>query len=220
LVGFWTFNAPDIYGATSTDVSGNGNNGLITGAAVTPGKVGQALNFKGINTNYVTLNSSPISNFANPNSICAWALTTDNTIWDGTYDQTIGNFFTDSNNWVRFGNDSGNNGYGYPPGSFFVNYWSGGIAYRFVYLGELFKNNTWVHACYVWNGSTISLYGNGAELATSTAGSYSADTSTGNRIGVRSPGTWGTWKGKLDEVRVYNKALSAAEVRRLYNLGK
>jgi Concanavalin A-like lectin/glucanases superfamily len=36
-------------------------------------------------------------------------------------------------------------------------------------------------------------------------------------LGVNAPYQW---QGKLDDVRIYNRALSADEVKRLYNMGR
>jgi hypothetical protein len=47
LVGYWTMDDKNISGTTVTDKSGNGNNGTISGATKTAGKLGQALKFDG-----------------------------------------------------------------------------------------------------------------------------------------------------------------------------
>ncbi|MFA4830784.1 MAG: LamG domain-containing protein [Patescibacteria group bacterium] len=225
LVGMWSFSGADTNwtsatAGTTADKSGNNNTGTMTNMSrsTSPviGKVGQALSFDGVN-DYVTLTSAPISNFSNANTVCAWALTTNNTFWDGSYDQTIVNFYTDANNGVRFGNHSNNNGYGYPAGSFYISYKAGGTSYYRVYQGKLFENNTWVNVCYVWSGSAVSLYGNGVALSTSAAGTYSIDANN-QTIGIRTAGSYGMWKGNLDEVRVYNRALSASEITDLYRV--
>jgi hypothetical protein len=47
LVGYWTFDGPDISGTRAKDRSGNNNHGTITGAVPVAGRVGQALDFDG-----------------------------------------------------------------------------------------------------------------------------------------------------------------------------
>jgi len=49
LVGYWNMDSNDIYGSTLYDKSGNGNNGTISGATTTDGKIKQALSFDGNN---------------------------------------------------------------------------------------------------------------------------------------------------------------------------
>jgi hypothetical protein len=63
-----------------------------------------------------------------------------------------------------------------------------------------------------YDGSAVRLYVNGA-LAVSQAASGSVTSSTGVlRIGGNS--VWNEWfAGLIDEVRVYNRALSAAEIQ-------
>jgi len=76
----------------------------------------------------------------------------------------------------------------------------------------------WVHIAGTYDGSTARLYLNGVEVA-STAHSGSI------RVSPKSLhlGSWGgsdakrTWDGRLDDLRVYSQALSAAEIFSLYS---
>jgi hypothetical protein len=72
--------------------------------------------------------------------------------------------------------------------------------------------NAWSHLASTYNGSTLRLYVNGV-LVSSTAMSGSLAASSGVlRIGGN--GVWPEWfAGLIDEVRVYNRALSAAEIQ-------
>ena len=56
LVGYWKFN--EGLGNIANDYSGNGNNGIINGATWTTGKYGKALQFDGI-SNYVEIPDNP-----------------------------------------------------------------------------------------------------------------------------------------------------------------
>jgi hypothetical protein len=54
LVGWWTFDGKDISGVQAYDRSGNGNRGILTSGPVRGiGKIGQGLNFDGVN-DYIT----------------------------------------------------------------------------------------------------------------------------------------------------------------------
>ena len=70
----------------------------------------------------------------------------------------------------------------------------------------------WSHLAATYDGTTLRLYVNGT-LASSRAVSGAMPSSTGPlRIGGNS--VWGEYfTGLIDEVRVYNRALSAAEVQ-------
>ena len=72
--------------------------------------------------------------------------------------------------------------------------------------------NTWTHMAGTFDGTTLRLYINGS-LVTSQAFAGPIFTSTGAlRIGGN--GVWGEYfTGRIDDVRVYNRALSAAEIQ-------
>ena len=54
LVGYWSFDGQYIEEATSTDQSGEGNDGTIVGATPQAGIIGQALSFDGVD-DYVNM---------------------------------------------------------------------------------------------------------------------------------------------------------------------
>ena len=72
--------------------------------------------------------------------------------------------------------------------------------------------NTWTHLAATFDGANLRLYVNGGLVTTrAVAGSMSASTGV-LRIGGNA--TWGEWFGGLvDDVRVYNRALSQAEIQ-------
>jgi len=71
---------------------------------------------------------------------------------------------------------------------------------------------SWVNVILVDNGSgTVTCYVDG-----SSAGSVSGSLPSFNEIGARTAGTDQWTKGKLDQVRIYDKALSSSEVTTLY----
>jgi Concanavalin A-like lectin/glucanases superfamily len=83
--------------------------------------------------------------------------------------------------------------------------------------------NEWVHLALTYDGTTLKIYLNGT-LVTSTAKTFSANTSTPLGIGAASYDNGSTWKeyfpGSIDEVAVYNSALTATKVRSHYNTGR
>ena len=72
--------------------------------------------------------------------------------------------------------------------------------------------NAWTHLAVTYDGTTVRLYVNGAASGTAAfTGSIPASTGV-LRIGGNS--IWGEWyKGSLDELRLYNRALSPAEIQ-------
>jgi hypothetical protein len=80
-----------------------------------------------------------------------------------------------------------------------------------------FSNNVWAFVCYTYNGSTFSLYVNGQSVPLQSDEAYGI--SNNNVIGARDTSNDGQWSGVIDEVRIYNRALSAIEVAGLYQVG-
>jgi hypothetical protein len=82
--------------------------------------------------------------------------------------------------------------------------------------------DTWYHIVGTFDSvaNEIKIYINGTlNNTTSTAVSALGTSATaGIRIGVRADGTL-PWTGPIDEVRIYNRALIAAEVAQLYRMG-
>lgn len=75
------------------------------------------------------------------------------------------------------------------------------------------SHNKWVHFAGVYDGSTLYVYANGQQVASQTADYNTVD---GNGFQV---GTWeGTeFRGDIDEVRIYDQALTQSEIQDIYN---
>jgi hypothetical protein len=78
--------------------------------------------------------------------------------------------------------------------------------------------NAWIHAVGSYDGATSTLYSNGLSRATSTAINYNS-TSTPLVIGTRDD-RFAYFSGFIDDVTIYNTALTANEVREIYRLGR
>ena len=83
--------------------------------------------------------------------------------------------------------------------------------------GIAFTPNTWHHITLARNGSSFTLYLNGAQVVTG----INLATTNFDRIGNNRPGfeTQGA-TGKFDEIRIYNVQLSASQVQNIYNFGQ
>ncbi|MGZ3533564.1 MAG: LamG domain-containing protein [Vulcanimicrobiaceae bacterium] len=60
-----------------------------------------------------------------------------------------------------------------------------------------------------------AIYLDGNRVANDTAFPF-----TGNTVGTIGQGVGTYWPGKIDDMRLYNRALSATEVKQLYNAGR
>jgi hypothetical protein len=102
---------------------------------------------------------------------------------------------------------------------------SGGYQLQFLDRGNtnnltgttVLPKHTWVHAAVTGNASGLTIYYNGA-LDNSNATAYGGP----NTADVLEFGRYATgerYRGALDDLRVYNKSLSAAEIKAIYQQG-
>jgi Concanavalin A-like lectin/glucanases superfamily len=71
---------------------------------------------------------------------------------------------------------------------------------------------SWTHLAVTHDGTTLRLFVNGAQVASRSAPGAVLTSSGALRIGGNT--VWREWfAGRIDEVRIYNRALSAAELQ-------
>ena len=71
--------------------------------------------------------------------------------------------------------------------------------------------NAWTHLASTYDGTTLRLFVNGTQVATKAATGAMPNTANPLRIGGNA--VWGEYfAGLIDEVRIYNRALSAVEI--------
>ncbi len=207
---YWPFNEGT--GTTTADTSGHGNTGQIIGGVTwVTGKYGDALQFDG-STGYVDAGNNSSTNITGSVTMAAWVK-----MASAGNDQKVG------------GNQSGVAG-GYKTSiygmkvEFEVRDASNGAHLnRSIAGGTLLTMGTWYHACGVYNASTNSIktYVDGVldreidNLPVNALGS-----TTGDFIMGREPWTTGSvrfFDGDIDDVRVYNRALTDTEIKTLAN---
>lgn len=196
-LGYWPLNEGT--GTTTADLSGNGRTGtLVNGPTWTTGKISNALSFDGIN-DYVS-----IPDFNPPTNLTleAWVYPTEAVGSSG--DDIIVNK-NNSEYDLRILGGSGNFLAG--AGSTFIS----DPTFNFFAPANL---NQWYHLVYTFDNpsNTHKLYRNGVLVSTGTNTSNITNTSTALWIGRHSQYNFGTFKGKIDNVRIYDRALNATEV--------
>ena len=185
-------------GNTWTDLSGNGNNGTLTGfsGSFYDSANGGSLVFDGGN-DYAPIGTSSFPFGASAGTISLWAKT----------DTITGGF----RSLVAYGTPD------IPKARFMAientTYFFGGYGSDITATGV--PLNTWFNMSGVYTGTNALLYVNGALVAGPTAKTWNTVSSLAT-IG-RQLGSTAYWDGNLSQLCVYNKALSATEVLQNYN---
>lgn len=95
---------------------------------------------------------------------------------------------------------------------------NGSSTYR-IFAATTQTNGEWVHLAGTYDGASMHFYVNGVEQGVGIPGpSGIAASALPLGIGARSDGT-GKYQGSVDDIRVYNRALSAAEIQELMTAG-
>jgi concanavalin A-like lectin/glucanase superfamily protein len=102
-------------------------------------------------------------------------------------------------------------------GCFFavVTFTSGGLSG----VGSSFEFNHWYHVAMTWDGSAVALYVDGNLILSLPAIPDTIPYDSNNAaIGRHSTGG-GSFNGRIDEVEVFSRALSASEIQSIFNAG-
>ncbi len=211
LVGYWPFNGIDVSTTTAFDRSTGGNNGTLTnGPTVAIGKIGQALNFDGIN-DYVDVNLHLLDN-ACTGSISLWVKRT------GAWSEAYNTILTKSsgagwvNNHIQISRNSTSDNI-----SFTIS--DNTNSTQASVLSGVIAIQKWYHLEMTWDGSTLIGYTNGVETGRVSSSICVANNSTRFSFGRGAVGTNRFFNGSIDDIRIYNRAHSPAEVKKLYLLG-
>ena len=204
------------YAGTITDKSGKGNTGTLTNmgraTSTVAGKIGQALKFNGTSS-YI---ESPDSLSLDPTTITisAWIKVTGK---PSTYYSPIvakQNTNTNQGYWLDLSTNS----------KFIFMVGNASTYYSINNINATsLTSNKWYQVVTTYDGSIIKAYLNGALASTTPfADGMTVPTNRNLRIGTDMAGSNGTnfdgyFPGSIDDVRVYNRALSATEVQQLYN---
>lgn len=207
LVSYWPFDEED--GTTAHDAV-NGNDGTLTN--MTPpgcwvsGKFGNALSFDGAN-DYVNCGAAVDNTIATGATLEAWikpAVQKHAGIISNDY--TLGNkkgydFFL----W----NASD------PHGRLYIDFGNGAAVGRTWWaIPGADWYGQWHHVAATWDGSTVRLYVDGSEVATALLSGNYSDPGKDTLIGGIYYGTlpYCPFDGLIDEVGIWNRALSAEEI--------
>ncbi len=79
------------------------------------------------------------------------------------------------------------------------------------------SNNVWNHWVGIWNGTQIFLYKNGVQVNSTSKSTIGTPSKTSDYIGADAADNQRYFNGSIDDVRIYNRSLSATEIEELYN---
>jgi fibronectin type 3 domain-containing protein len=195
----------DAAGSSAVDSSGHSNTGTLVNAPswVIPGRVGTSdLSFAAASLQSVTAVNSVTLNMTSGITISAWVNPID---WSGGNRRVLqkGN----SDNQYRFLCENN-----------VLKFHLNGVA---TLTCPLPATNAWTHLAATWNGSTMAIYANGilqaSQAATGAITTTADPLAIGKKNGSTSAGDY--FNGQLDEVRVYNRGLTATEVATIVHVG-
>ena len=189
-------------GSQVTDASGHGNTGSLSGTTwVSNGRVGQALSFG--SGSMITVNDSASLDSTSGLTLEAWVYpTAAGSSWENLIIKPNGDPGSTSPCYVLQGAT--------PPNqvpSFFISSASSNLV-----AASALPLNTWSYVAATYDGTTIRLYVNSLMVGSepqSGAISTSTDALTigGNTYSGQN------WTGLIDEIRIYNRALTSNEIQ-------
>src|SRR6266700_2178255 len=197
-------------GANALDAITNHNNGYLSnGVSYAAGEVGQAFTFNGVNQ----VVGVPSATSLNPTN----GLTQEAWIYVSSYP---------TNNAVSiFGKDDPYGVRQYLLGLAYVNnQWvlrahvgvTGGFYY---YNGTTnIQSQTWYHVAMTYDGSSLKIFINGSQDGSASVTGPIITGTPRLLIGGSVPGPWNL-NGLVDELSIYNRALSQTEIQSIYNAG-
>lgn len=196
LIAYYPFNG------NANDESGNGNNGTNFGATLSSDRFGRTNKAYTFNNTYIQIpNSASLQSPSNSLTINFWTYIT---AWD--------------NNFAGFMSKSNSTALGqYGAISSTTPYIQFDIGGQYVRITRFFALNTWYFISLQWDGQKVRLFLNGdAYDSVNFSGTLTPDINP-LILGKHTPGTTRYLKGKLDDVRIYKRALKSSEILQLYN---
>jgi hypothetical protein len=200
VVSWWTANN------TAADAIGSNPGTLNNGVTYAPGEVGSAFSFN--DTDYVSANTTGLPTGTSDRTMEMWvkvnAFSTNESFFAG-----YGAFGTNNETYQLGTLGSGGNG----PQLYFSQ-WGQAL------YGPTLQTGQWYHIAVTNVAGSVTLYLNGSPVAT---GSFTMATPQNTQFYVgRIPGSLGDSRqlnGEVDEVSVYNRALTATEIQNIYKAG-
>ena len=204
LVGYWPFNG------NANDESDNGNNGTVNGATLTTDRFGNANSAYSFIKSNILITNKFFDNGLQNYSISLWFLTYDIKVST----QCFLNTNPHNGEWIGYNHYSANNK---------ISHWKNTnaniISWDIFSANTLFynqiNNQTWFNFTLVKEGNNYYYYINGQLDKTSVSSKSAISQMTGMIFGTSMANE--PLNGKLDDIAIYNRALTTQEITTLYN---
>lgn len=204
LVGYWPFDGD------AKDYSGNGNHGTPHGVSLTSdrnGNSGKAYQFG--EGKYVSVPSNSQLDAIDDFTLCAW-IKIDDWFYHDTYITKwapIASKGTAAESSRQFGLELG----------WKTNFFFEVSTFNAHFFDGEFPVKSWIHVAVVRDGHTEILFVNGNKMTPTAISASLIKNSGGLNFGRDPPGSTEWFLGSMDNITLYNRALSSSEISMLYN---
>jgi len=204
LVAYYPFNG------NANDESGNGNNGIVDGATLTTDRFGsgnKAYFFDGVSENKITFSQLFAFNQSGDASISFWVNKNASPNLYGTFMWSSTNL-TDANRFHFYFVETNK--------SINFDYREPSSTVHYLNSNANFPENSWQNVVFTRTGNLYNYYLNGLFINSVQDNAPVLPDAIGWIIG-NDPRYSRDYSGKIDDIRIYNRSLSQAEVLLLYN---
>lgn len=179
------------------DRSSQGNNGTLTNGPTYSSANGGSIIFDGTD-DYMPIGTTGFPYGSSSGTLSAWANATSATAGNGNWIISYGNSAASQARFIGVYNQI---------------YYFGGWTNDITAVG--FQTNTWFNMVGVYDGTNASMYINGALVSGPTAKTWNTVANTAQLGRQVYAGEY--WNGRIANVQVYNRALTAAEISQNFN---
>lgn len=200
LISYWSFDNADIDGETARDVWGNNDGTIVGGPKIVEGKVREALDFNGID-DCVDCGDDDSLNITDQMTVEFWIYPRENT--ENRHLVSRGEWAA-GGYWVQHCDPSNVGG---------LYFYLDGVYQAFIVPAGSSELNTWHHFLLTYDGSSVKSYKNGEFLKEAPASGKITSKDGHFMIARYMAVDLHHFDGIMDEVRIYDRGLTAGEAK-------
>ena len=211
LVGWWPFNG------NANDSSVNANNGTVTGATLTADRFGNpnnAYSFNGSYSSYIEIPHDASFDVSNV-TISAWYNAIDYSD-NGSWGQRLIVSKREGSGWGNSFQMGLTGPYSGTVNKINADWTINGVNSIFTFADNSLLTDTWLHFVYTHDNDSAKIYLNGNLVQSMAISGGLTFNTLPVRFGARPNGSH-RFNGKLDDIGIWNRTLSACEIQDLYS---